>query len=263
MMSMHEKVKNGISLKDNLIIDVHCHMGFDGSQFIPDGSPKALINAMDNVGIAMACVSHGAALSPDYKWGNGRIMEAIQEYPGRFIGYCTINPHYPEEIPGEMERCFGFDGMKGIKIHPWFHERTMGHKNYKVVYEFAARKGCHILAHIYSVEEINNMDRYATDYPDAVFLMGHTGGEVAYMEAAIEVINRHDNIYADITGSEAREGIVEWLVREVGSRKILFGSDMPYFETRSTIARVAMAEISEEEKKDILGLNMKKILRRR
>jgi predicted TIM-barrel fold metal-dependent hydrolase len=47
----------------------------------------------------------------------------------------------------------------------------------------------------------------------------------------------------------------------VGSKKILFGSDMPYFETRSTIGRIAMGKISEDEKKDILGLNMKRILK--
>lgn len=261
MMSIYEKVKNGISLKDDFIIDAHCHMGFLGSQYIPDGSPEALINAMDNIGISMACVSHLAALYPDHKWGNDRLMEAIKKYPGRFIGYCAINPHYPEEIPGEMERCFEFDGMKGIKLLSSLHERTMAYKNYRVVYEFAAKKRCHVLVHIYSIEEINNMGRCASDYPDAVFIMGHTGGEVSNMEAAIEVINRHDNIYADITGSEAREGIIEWLTREVGSKKILFGSDMPCFENRATIGRIATAKISEDEKKDILGLNMKRILK--
>jgi predicted TIM-barrel fold metal-dependent hydrolase len=91
--------------------------------------------------------------------------------------------------------------------------------------------------------------------------MAHIGGEAANMEKAIDVINRHDNIYGDFAVSRTWERNVEWLVSEVGSEKLLFGSDTPYFLPVPTVARIAMAEIGEEEKKNILGLNMKKILK--
>ena len=129
MMTMYEMAKKGLPLKDVLIIDEHCHMGpVKWNYEANDGSPEALVAAMDNLGIDIACVSHCASLSPDYRYGNDRVMDAIKQYPGRFIGYCTINPFYPEEIPDELERCFEADGMKGIKLHPWCHERTMAYK---------------------------------------------------------------------------------------------------------------------------------------
>ena len=260
-MNIHEMVSNGIPLKDILVIDAHCHMGFIHNYSVFGGSAQSIIDNMDHIGIDVACISHNAALTPDHKWGNDRIIEAVQKFPGRFIGYCTINPHYPEEIPAELERCSKIKGMKGIKIIPWLHERTMDYKNYKIVYEFAAKHKYHVLVHVYSREEVDNMDRFASEYPDAVFLMGHTGGEVVHIERAVDVINRHDNIYADFTGSLAKEGEIEWLAGEVGSKKMLFGSDLPHFCSRATIGRVSSAEISEEEKRDILGLNMKHILK--
>lgn len=260
-MKIYEMVKDGMPLKDILIIDAHCHMGFTKFFSVPGESPEIIIDTMDYIGMDLACVSHTAALAPDYKWGNDRIIEAVQKYPERFIGYCTINPHYPEEIPGELKRCSGIDGISGIKLHPQYHGQTMEHKNYRVVYEFAAKNKCHILVHVYSREEIGNMGKYASEYPDISFIMGHTGGEVEYMEYAIDIINKHDNIYADLTGSEAKEGIIEWLVREIGSKRLLFGTDMPYYCPRATVARIAAADIHEEEKRDIFGLNMKKILK--
>jgi hypothetical protein len=48
-------------------MDVSCPMGFSGLQYMPDCSQEALINAMDNFWITMACVSHNAALLPDIK----------------------------------------------------------------------------------------------------------------------------------------------------------------------------------------------------
>lgn len=262
-MSLSEMVKNGAPLKDILVIDDHCHMGSTKLDYIPgSGSPQSIINEMDNLGIDIACVAHNAAILPgDIKWGNDRVIEAIQKYPGRFIGYCAISPFYPEDIPGELDRCFRIDGIKAIKIVPSIHERTMAYKSYKILYEYAARNGCHVLVHVYSVEEIRNMDKYASEYPNVDFIMAHMGGEVAHMEFAIDVLNRHDNVYGDFAVSRSWEGIVEWFVREVGSKKLLFGSDMPWFDPRPTLSRIALADISEEEKRDILGLNMKKILK--
>lgn len=258
-MTMCELAKKGMPLTDVLIIDEHCHMGEGNLNYIPDGSPRAVVAEMDNLGIDTACVSHNAALAPDYKWGNDKVIEAMQTYPGRFAGYCTINPHYPEEIPDELERCFRNEGMKGIKLHPWCHERTLAYKNYVPVFEFASRMTCCVMAHTYSLEDICNMDKLASDYPEAIFIMAHTGG-IPQVELAIDVINRHANIYTDLAVSESREGNVEWLTREIGSKKLLFGTDMPYMDPRATFSRVAMAEISEEEKRDIFGLNMKEIL---
>ena len=105
------------------------------------------------------------------------------------------------------------------------------------------------------------MDRLASEYPEATFIMAHAGGEIVTVERAVDIINRRENIYADIAVSESREGNVEWLVREIGSKKLLFGSDMPTMDPRGTFTRLAMAEISEDEKRDVFGLNMQKILK--
>jgi predicted TIM-barrel fold metal-dependent hydrolase len=56
--------------------------------------------------------------------------------------------------------------------------------------------------------------------------------------------------------------LVEWYVKTVGAKKMLFGTDMPSMEGRGNFCRLAMAEIEESDKQDIFGLNMKGIIDR-
>jgi len=261
-MSIYEQAMKGLPLTDVFIIDEHCHMGFGISNYqAPAYTPAGIVAEMDHLGINMAVVSHLASLFADCRWGNDRILDAMAAFPGRYIGYCTINPLYPDMIDGELARCFK-RGMKGIKLHPYCHERPLSYKPYEKTYAFAADRRGFVMAHTYTEADVISVDKFASEYPETVFIMGHTGGEMATVEKAVKVINRHDNVYGDIAVSESKEGIVEWYVREIGSKKLLFGTDMPCMEGRATFNRLALAEIDDDAKRDIFGLNMKRILDR-
>ncbi|MCL2748378.1 MAG: amidohydrolase family protein [Oscillospiraceae bacterium] len=259
MSSMAERVKTGTPM-DALLIDEHCHIGYFPGLFAGDCSAEGVIQMMDSLGIDRAVVTHSAALQGDYRWGNDRIIEAIQTYPDRFYGYCTINPHYPESMRDELNRCFEHDGMRGIKLHPYTHQRALSYKHYVPVYEFAAQRRLFVMSHTYTPEDVMATDVLAREYSDAIFIMAHTGGEGHNVEQALEVAGKHDNVYGDVAVSQSFEGNIEWFVREIGSRKVLFGTDMACMTPVATVARIAMAEISDEEKLDIFGLNMQRIL---
>jgi predicted TIM-barrel fold metal-dependent hydrolase len=102
----------------------------------------------------------------------------------------------------------------------------------------------------------------AREYTGAHYIMAHAGGSVPAMVTAVEIVKRNTNIFIDTAFSLAFEGNVEWLTGELGSEKILFGSDMPFFDPRIDFGRVVWARIPEPSKKNILGLNMKKLLGR-
>ena len=263
MSNITERARKGLPLDDVMIIDCHCHMGFWYNFHTPRNDAEGLLISMNTLGIDMACVTAHASIGPNYRFGNDIVIDAVSKYSNRFIGYVTVNPNYVDYIRNELDRCFNIPEFKGIKIHPAFHGCPVDYKNYRIAYETANEKGCIILIHTWGKGDITAVGRLADQYPAAMFIMGHTGGtEGRAMEDAIEVIKRCDNVYADLAVSLAYEGNVEWFVREIGSKKVLFGSDMPFYDPRSGFGRVAMADISDEEKKDIFGLNMKKLLKK-
>ncbi|HBG75327.1 amidohydrolase family protein [Eubacteriales bacterium mix99] len=262
-MSIADYVKKGLPLHEIPVIDCHNHIGLWKAFHIPDPSAEGMLSGMNRLGIDKVCVTAHSSIGPDYHFGNDMVMDAVARYPDRFLGYVTVNPNYPEDMEQEIRRCLPVKGFIGIKLHPSCHGSAVDNTNYTAAFEAAQKGKLPILIHIWGRENVADVDRLSDRYPDAQFIMAHAGGDVLSMGYALEVAGRHANVYVDVAVSTAYEGNVEWFVREIGSKKVLFGTDMPFLDPRPTFGRVGMAEIGEEEKKDIFGGNMQRILDQR
>lgn len=259
--TIKEKAMRGLPLDGIDIIDCHCHMGYYHVFNAPHNTKEGLLESMDSLGIDYACVTAHASIGPDYRHGNDMVKEAVTVHPDRFFGYVTVNPNFPEDMQNELDRCFDVPGFIGIKTHPACHGQPIDYKNYRAAFETADKKGCPFLIHTWGAANVVTVSKLADDYTNIIFIIGHGGADTPGFEKAIEVVASRKNLYIDVAISNVREGNVEWLVKEMGSKKILFGSDMPFFDPRPAFGRVAFADISENEKKDIFGLNMKAILK--
>lgn len=260
MISIADKARKGEPLDNIIIIDGHCHIGLCHNFHIPCSNAEGLICSMDAIGINIACISAMSSIGPDYRYGNEIVIDAVSKYPGRFIGYAVVNPNYEDDMEAELERCLSYSGIKAIKLHPGIHGCPADHKNYHKAYELANERHYTVLIHTWGRNDVSLVDKIASQYPDANFIMGHSGADILAMEDTIKIVNKRENVFSDLTISMVYEGNVEWFVGEMGSKKVLFGTDMPYFDPRPNFGRVALAQISDDEKKDILGLNMKKLL---
>jgi predicted TIM-barrel fold metal-dependent hydrolase len=76
----------------------------------------------------------------------------------------------------------------------------------------------------------------------------------------IRIIRETKNVYADIAGSDPTSGFVEMAVRELGAERVLYGSDVGGRSFASQVAKVLGAEITDEEKRLILGGNIRRLL---
>ena len=62
-----------------------------------------------------------------------------------------------------------------------------------------------------------------------------------------------------MTAIPGDHGIIEMLCEKVGSEKLLFGTDMPWFDYHQAIGGVVSADISEEDMHNILHCNAEKL----
>jgi len=255
-----EALRRGKPLGDTLVIDCHCHIGTWRAFHVPAPDAAGMLKSMDALGIDTACLTAHAAIGPDVRRGNGIVKDAIIAHPGRFLGYVTLNPHYQDDMQAELDECFALAGFRGIKLHPGLHGVLPDDARYAPAYREADRRRCPVLIHTWGATDLQAVERMAREHGDAPLIMAHAGGSVPAMATAVEIVNRNVNVYIDTAFSLAFEGNIEWLTEEVGSGKILFGSDMPFFDPRIDFGRVAWAVIPETDKRNILGLNMKKLL---
>lgn len=241
------------------VIDSHAHLGTVGQHYIPDlGSPEAVISMMDRIGVRGACVSHLLAAYEDVWEGNRLACEAASKYPGRFYVYLGYNPNYPvEHSRAHLEEYVSKSGVIGLKVHR-SHEVFYDDSRYIPVFEFAREEDLPVLCHTWGIDDIVRLERVAKDFPDVKLIFGHSGGyDFSAIYEAVRVGKENENVYLDLTLSGYFEGLIEFFVKEVPIERILFGSDMPYFDPRGGLGRVAFARTTDEQKERILGGNMK------
>ena len=172
--------------------------------------------------------------------------------------------NYPELSVDELHRCFSEDkDVKMIKIHPIFTSSSMKDKRMKKIYEFASDRKLVILVHTWlDGDQYGKQDIFADvakDYPDIKWIMGHSGGPHGSYHA-VEIANEIDNIFLDITLSTVPARQIEFFVSEVGSERVIFGTDNPFLDPRPQIGRIGLADISHQDRINIFSANAHRLI---
>ena len=87
--------------------------------------------------------------------------------------------------------------------------------------------------------------------------MGHSApGE---LDEAIKVAKKYENVFLDICDIHRHSGIVDKMVESIGADRILFGTDIPWYDPAYGIGSVLFSRISDNDKYKILYSNAKEI----
>ncbi|MCX7795350.1 MAG: amidohydrolase family protein [bacterium] len=241
------------------MIDAHAHLGkwynfyYDGGDFL------SMVKIMDRIGMEFAWISALIGIGPDYELGNEMVFEAMNAFPDRFKGYVTLSPYFAGKMEDELKKRAS-QGFIGIKLHPGTHLYPIDGVNYLYAYKYADEHRWPILIHTWGERDVRTLIEVAKSYQNAIFIMGHSGGDLKSMLLAVDLAKNVDNVYLDLTGSAMYNGIIEYYVERIGSDRILFGTDFPFIDPRPAIGWVKGSKISEGEKLNILKNNAKRIL---
>ena len=224
-------------------IDCHAHVGLDGSG--PDDADKLIDYAnrmgVEKMQISMPCTKDEFPLE-DVRRNNDTVVAAMKQYPGRFIGFFTLNPIYRKESLDEIKRCvdLGMVGYKGyiqVKINdPLYYpiieklidlkmiclmhaECQLGVGGYRMKYDIGERPKATIP---------EDMVEAARRYPEAMFQWPHIAS--FDFEYVCKSIKDYPNIYVDVSGSNNHEKQVDFCIDQLGEDRVFFGSDGSYYQ---------------------------------
>jgi predicted TIM-barrel fold metal-dependent hydrolase len=239
-----------------LVIDAHTHMGFFRAFHIPYNDADGMIAAMDSLGIDVCVTAAHAGISSDYEWGNDEVMAAADRHPERILAYCCINPNYPAAVVDELERCFRHPAVRGVKLHPELHGNyPLDGPAYAPVWEFAEANRIPVLSHSYFAgDAVEMFGRMAARYPSVPVIVGHAGIDQG-IDRAVRLALDHPNVWLDLTGPVAINGLVEVLVQRVGADRLLFGTDMPFMNGALQLGSLLYARIPRDDMELIVGGN--------
>jgi predicted TIM-barrel fold metal-dependent hydrolase len=173
----------------------------------------------------------------------------------RLIGFCSANPLRPVALE-ELERCLGLPNMIGIKLHLGNAGVTLRDPAHlarmQQIFTLAQRHGAPVLVHMrarggtnYGAEDAHLfLDKVVTVAPGIEIIVAHLGAsgpgyspqhdEVMAVFGAAAQRNdpRMNNIYFDVSSNvtddttAADAALVAQRIREVGLRRVLYGTDL-------------------------------------
>jgi uncharacterized protein len=258
-MTIAERARRGEPLNELRIIDAHAHLGCIHPCHITAPAVEEKISAMDALGVEKSAVSSFLAIGPEVERGNDELAEAIRRFPDRIICYAVVNPRVREQVIPELTRCFDQLGMTAIKLHPHFHGYSIEDSICEAVFEFANSRACPVLSHSFGSPDF--VRRTSGKYTDMKIIPAHVyhdGGRID-LTKLITVARDTHNVFLDLAFSVVPYATVEKIAAIAGADKVLFGSDSPMMAMSFQIGKVAFANISDEEKRMILGENARRV----
>ena len=263
-----------IARRDTLIREDYCLGSLYADPKADMATADDLIASMDRDGIDVSVVTNmGWASQKLCHETNDYIMESINRYPDRLVGFCTVNPKW-EDAVAEIERC-ARGGIRGIgELMPHLQEFDLGDKDLMApLMETAQDNNMLILTH--SSEPVGHiypgkgnvfpsvLYKFISNFPEAQIVCAHWGGGLPFYALMPEVRRALDNVWFDTAASPFlyKYDIFAQVARIVGIEKVLFGSDYPLItQKRIIIGLDEKTEVSSESKAQILGGNACKLL---
>ena len=205
-------------------IDAHSHVGYFGGWADVGYTDEQMVAEMDRYGIEKSVVSY---------MDNTVVEQAVKRFPDRFVGITWANP---------------YEGANDAVVHP--------------LMEVAQQMDLPVFIHSghppFSLP--HSIIQLAEDFPKVRIVMVHMGhGNGIYIQAAIDLSKKHDNVYLETSGMPMHTKIRE-AYNTVGSERVFWGSDAPFHHYRVEMLRTEVCGLPESALENVFYRNIKRFL---
>ena len=208
-------------------------------------TPEILVETADRLGIVKMCVSSLKALTYDFFEGNADVLRAMNQYPGRLLGYVVVNPRFGADAVEEVKKRLNTDGMVGVKLYGPAHLCPSSDESLFPIVEETMRLKVPLLIHPYHPTDpsggVDEIVTLATIFPEAEIIMPHMGAtltEGGDWITAIHKLRRHENVLVDTCTSTVDAGMIEKAVEVLGPERVLFATDAGFLDPPTQLAKV-------------------------
>lgn len=254
-------VRNGRAIDEIPVYDIHTHMGGYHPFPVFGNGPNEILNQMDRMGVNRIIAAHHMVVFHGGADADDPVHEAMERHEGRIFGWCCPEPRLPDCGASYVE-CRVRQGFKGIKLHDC-NGLSYTASCYGEIYELAQDRNIPILFHSDSTNYHEKFAKILEMFPRINCILAHSGAYVAHtrdtLEADIVFINEHPGVHLDLSASVYTEGYADELLRQVGSEKILFGSDMPFVSGAYSLGCIACLNCHDDDLRNMLYRNASRL----
>ena len=247
-------------------IDTHCHIHYGSAEkLVPNtltdimqegpcytAYPDMLLRISQAAGIRCVFASpfDGVLSAAHTEEANEKMLELACSRPWLYQ-WVVIDPRNPVTYR-QAERMLKHGKCVGIKLHPYCHRYSLDEYG-DDVFTFARKHEAVVQIHPEKTAE--SIVPFANRYPGVSMILAHLSSE-HHVEAVRQA--KHRNVYIDTSGmASLKNQIVEYAVSEIGSDRILFGTDT--YSAASQRGRIEFSLLQDTDKENILLRNAQRL----
>lgn len=251
----------------SFVFDSHTHFLEDGGN---GGGGFAMIKGdlahmeelSDRMGVDNYAVAPWLGIWTDCEAGNEVALKMARR-SSRVYPYLLIDPAYVSDIAGTAYHYHVEERFPAMKM---FFDRTRVRYNdpiFEPWWKIADEN------HLFGLMDPGSYPQYLGDveemaarYPNVTLFLDHAAAHWLRLVEYAELAKKYDNLYLQLTYTTVTEGSIEYLCEQGLAAKTLYGTDAPMRDPRPQLGWLAHAKISVEDKRLILGENMRRIAAR-
>lgn len=191
--------------------------------------------------------------------GNEYVYSICKETNGRAIQFIWITQDI-EDIGLYLDNKYDEWKFQGVKLHQCWEKFVIDSPYFQEVAQWAEDNDLPLFIHLYSDKDVKDLIAYKQRHPKLRLIIAHLFG----LELVIAHHYQDKNLYFDISPYQlVSDKRLLKAINFVKADHLLMGSDTPYGHAslEKGIDRIKNLDISAEDKKLILGENMKLLLK--
>jgi predicted TIM-barrel fold metal-dependent hydrolase len=249
-----------------VIVDVNVHLGRWPFRRLRGDDAPALAALLRSKGVVEAWAgTFDGAFHLDLAAANARLAEECRRHgDGLFVPFGSVNPAQVD-WEEDLRRCHEVHRMKGVRLHPGYHDYTLADPRFADLLRRATERGL-IVQIAVKLEDVRTQHRLArvptVDVaPLPALLRAVPGARVILLNALMDVkgpmletLAAPGNCWFEISALETLGGL-DVLRRQVRTDRLLFGSHAPFFTWEAARLKLREAGLPPDVERALLSGN--------
>jgi hypothetical protein len=243
---------------DNVIFkDINVSFGRYGNSKMYVSELNEVLELQKNNNIVQSAVVDNTTAKCDVKLRNNQLLKTASVRTDIVPAITLFPPTFTMEAYTKNELASIIDNTKKIffKIFATDHHIMLASWQFGWMFDMLEESNCSLLVKLDDID-IRDLAEIKAERPKLRIIITNTTQWKNRM--LTQLIKTYPNIYMDTCNVIEYFGI-ELYCREIGSEKILFGSNSPFKEPYDGIFTLSMAEITNDEKENIAFRNFDRL----